>query len=1190
MTSRWQWWKQTLMAGRRGRGRMRRSAWEWTGLWLERLEDRTVPAVYRVTGTADGLGVVTPSATPGVDFDASTLRAAVIAANASVGVADTILLPAGTYKLTLTGTNEDAAATGDLDITDNLTITGAGAASTAVDGNLTDRVFEIFGGTTVSMSGLTVQNGRAQPGDTKRNSGTDDALGGGILSFGSLTLDSCVVTGNQANGADDTPNAGNGQGGGIYTDGPNLTLRNTIVSNNQANGGAVTTAPGNFGSGGSGLGGGIFINSGSLDISGSVLSNNLAQGGDGTGDYGGFGGDGDGGALATSDDFQTVVGPVTIQTTTLSNNEARGGSGAAGTFSGGFNGTGQGGGINSASPDLIVNNTTINGNSADDGGGLWNIGSDTITNTTFNGNQARNNGGGIFETVPDPTTLNNVTITANIADADGDGGGDGGGVFNQFGSVQVQSTIIAGNFDNSPAGGTIDPDISGDFVSQGHNLIGDATGGNGFTDGVLFDQVGSATATINPLLGPLADNGGPTQTDALLPGSPAINQGANPLNLANDQRGPGFARTVGPATDVGAFEFQGTPDLAITKVDGLTSVIPGQTVTYTLTITQTAGEAATGVVVTDTLPANTTFVSASGGGTFANGVVTFNVGTVGVGQSVTRTVTLQVNNPIPAGVSTIVNTATVTDDGALGADPTPGDNTATATDTINGAPNLAIAKDDGLTSVIPGQVVTYTVAIANLGNRGATGVVVTDTLPANTTFVSASGGGTLADGVVTWDIGALAGGGAGATRTLTVQVNNPVPAGASTIVNTATVSDDGTNGPDPATATDTDVLIAAPDLAITKDDGLTTVTPGQSVTYALTVANVGNQGATGVVVTDTLPANVTFVSASDGGTLASGVVTWNIGTLTGGGTTITRTLTVQVNANATPGGTVTNTATVADDGTNGPDPTPGNNTATDTDQLPANQPTIQTTGFAQATVGPAATTGLPTVTPTVVSKVFLLGSNVGQSLAGDTAGPTAYVNSLYHVLLDRAPTVDEVNQWVFQLQAGVSRSVVAAQVYALPEHLDLIVQRYYLAFLHRTGSPDERAYWVNLLQSGVSETEVARQFILSPEYQSEHADSTSFVTGLYTDVLGRVPAATEVAYWVQILQNGASRSDVAEAFLTSTEANQQLVTLYYQVFLGRSANAAEVQYWLALLQSGSLSPTDVAVGFLTSAEFYGRPR
>src|SRR5438045_2236111 len=81
---------------------------------VEWLEDRTVPAVYRVTGTADGPGAIVTSGTPGVDYDVTTLRAAVIAANSSVGVADTILLPAGTYTLNVAGSEENAGRTGDL--------------------------------------------------------------------------------------------------------------------------------------------------------------------------------------------------------------------------------------------------------------------------------------------------------------------------------------------------------------------------------------------------------------------------------------------------------------------------------------------------------------------------------------------------------------------------------------------------------------------------------------------------------------------------------------------------------------------------------------------------------------------------------------------------------------------------------------------------------------------------------------------------------------------------------------------------------------------------------------------------------------------------------------------------------------------------------------------------------------------
>jgi hypothetical protein len=248
------------------------------------------------------------------------------------------------------------------------------------------------------------------------------------------------------------------------------------------------------------------------------------------------------------------------------------------------------------------------------------------------------------------------------------------------------------------------------------------------------------------------------------------------------------------------------------------------------------------------------------------------------------------------------------------------------------------------------------------------------------------------------------------------------------------------------------------------------------------------------------------------------------------------------------------------------------------------------TGFAPAAVGPPLTAALPTVTPTFVSKVSLLASTIGQNLSGSLAGPTAYVNNLYNVLLDRAPTVDEVNHWVFMLQTGVPRAQVAAQIYESPEHRGLQVDRFYQAFLHRTENATDRTYWVNIFLSGASETEVALQFILSPEYQAEHPDANSYVTGLYTDVLGRVPNSSEVAYWLQVLQNGASRADVAEAFLTSTEANQQLVNQMYRVFLGRTGDPSEVQFWVTLLQNHTLSPTGVAEGFLVSDEFYSRPR
>jgi hypothetical protein len=134
------------------------------------------------------------------------------------------------------------------------------------------------------------------------------------------------------------------------------------------------------------------------------------------------------------------------------------------------------------------------------------------------------------------------------------------------------NSIIAGN--NAPGG----PDISLALTSQGYNLIGDT---NDITS-ISGDTTGNILNVL-PLLGPLANNGGPTQTHALLTGSPAINAGSNALAsaLTTDQRGPGFLRNVGGRVDIGAFEFDGcNPDItppAITCPGSITRFTdPGQ--------------------------------------------------------------------------------------------------------------------------------------------------------------------------------------------------------------------------------------------------------------------------------------------------------------------------------------------------------------------------------------------------------------------------------------------------------------------------------------------------------------------------------------------------------------------------------------------------------------------------------------
>ncbi len=161
-------------------------------------------------------------------------------ANALTGD-DTVVLRAGTYELSLAGTGEDFAATGDLDIRSVITITGAGASQVAIDGGLLDRVFEVTGTGNLTLGGVTITGGRL----------TGTATGGGIRNAGTLTVTSSVISGNVA-----------AYDGGGLANTKSATLTDTTVSGNTGR-----------------IGGGVFSQNDSqtiLTISGGTFENNTA--------------------------------------------------------------------------------------------------------------------------------------------------------------------------------------------------------------------------------------------------------------------------------------------------------------------------------------------------------------------------------------------------------------------------------------------------------------------------------------------------------------------------------------------------------------------------------------------------------------------------------------------------------------------------------------------------------------------------------------------------------------------------------------------------------------------------------------------------------------------------------------------------------------------------------------------------
>ncbi|MEK7817368.1 MAG: hypothetical protein AAB281_03855, partial [Actinomycetota bacterium] len=291
------------------------------------------------------------------------------------------------------------------------------------------------------------------------------------------------------------------------------------------------------------------------------------------------------------------------------------------------------------------------------------------------------------------------------------------------------------------------------------------------------------------------------------------------------------------------------PDIAVTKTDGGISVVPGQAYSYTITVTNEGNQGATNVVVIDTLPANTSFVSASDSGGHSSGVVMWIIN-LAAGESKDLTVTVQVDATVPAGLEELTNIADVyhpldsDHSNDTGIDYTP----------VTAAPDIAVAKTDGGEIAVPDTGYGYMITVTNLGNQGAAGITVTDTLPAFVIFTGASDSGSFNAGTntVTWTIDLDA----GESKDLFVNVYVPatVPAGLEEVINSVTVSHLQDGNPGNNTATETTPIDAAPDITVTKTDGGISVVPGQTYSYTITVTNQGNQGATGITVTDTLPA------------------------------------------------------------------------------------------------------------------------------------------------------------------------------------------------------------------------------------------------------------------------------------------------------------------------------------------------
>jgi hypothetical protein len=215
--------------------------------------------------------------------------------------------------------------------------------------------------------------------------------------------------------------------------------------------------------------------------------------------------------------------------------------------------------------------------------------------------------------------------------------------------------------------------------------------------------------------------------------------------------------------------------------------------------------------------------------------------------------------------------------------------------------------------------------------------------------------------------------------------------------------------------------------------------------------------------------------------------------------------------------------------------------------------------------------------------------NFGDVYSESTADG-AFVDALYGTLLHRTPDAGGLTGWTQLLGQGTSREQIARNIWASPEHRGLQIDGYYQAFLRRQADADGKNLWLNTFAGGASEIDVQAGFLQSAEYRTSHSDNSSFLAGLYGDILGRAADNAGLADWGRALQGGMSRGQVAKSFLTSGEADVLALDNYYQNFLHRSGDSTGFASWLGALKNGRTSLDLVAQTFLSSDEFYAFSR
>ncbi len=527
------------------------------------------------TATSDSMGALAINASLAVGAGIGTCNETVLNASiASAYVGATITFNCGPDPVTI-------LLTRTLVIRNPLTIDGGNRVTLSGGGAVT--VIQNYS-SGLTLQNLTIADGYSNGGDRVHIFG-----GGGVLGMwqANLTVINCRFNNNVTNNAYLQPNnpiLNEDHGGGaIYNHTGTLNVRDSVFTNNRAynsSGGAIhalwsnvsitnTTFENNQATGF----GGAFYNDGVLNpstngyirISNSRFYNNTAQGQGGGAFF----------WLYSYDNPAQTGSSVTVDTSVFSGNRV----------TANWSGSGLGGGIRAGNGPVTITNSTLSGNSAShQGGAIWmgDNGEMNLRNLTISGNIAQNGtnrvglGGGLALNNSRPVSIQSVTLAENHA------GDQGGAIYSSTTPVTLQNTLLYNNTASNPWGINVTCGVT--YQNGGNNLQ--------FPFAESTDRRCTSNIRIaDPLLQPLANNGGSTFTRALSLGSPAIDSGV--CTLATDQRG--VTRPQGNACDIGAYEANGA----------ISTSTPTQTFTPTATATPTATLIAPPGLVTLNPPTNT---------------------------------------------------------------------------------------------------------------------------------------------------------------------------------------------------------------------------------------------------------------------------------------------------------------------------------------------------------------------------------------------------------------------------------------------------------------------------------------------------------------------------------------------------------------------------------------------------------